>query len=95
MKFKITFKDSDCVTNALIGLLINKYYTDISCDEAMQDRKDELILFLRQWVKYTDSNEDENNFAYLQYIDIEFDTEANTATVIKREKVKDTSQLPF
>jgi len=88
MKFKISFKDPDSFDDALIDLLTTKdtkidYFKNISCDEAMQDKRHKLIEFLQQWVRYE------------QYIDVEFDTESNTATVIKREKIKDESLLPI
>ena len=76
MKFKVTLKDpdgffdgvQDAVTQQLLIL-------DLPEDEreALHDVKQEKIMeFIDKWVKYS------------EYVTIEFDTEANTATVLPR-----------
>ena len=76
MKFKVTLKDpdgffdgvQDAVTQQLLIL-------DLPEDEreALHDVKQEKIMeFIDKWVEYS------------EYVTIEFDTEANTATVLPR-----------
>ena len=77
----MTFKDPDAIDDLCRGILTTNetlidYYKDIACDEAMRDKRNKLLKFLDQWIRYE------------QYVDIEFDTEANTATVIKNNRSK-------
>jgi hypothetical protein len=75
MKIRVTFKDPDTVhdcvrdaVNASVGDIASKRERDAVIDV----RVDEAMEAIGHWVEYGD------------YIDVEFDTEAMTATVVPR-----------
>ncbi len=77
MKFRITLKDPDGFSNA-IQEAVEASVSEIPGlaqdeREAVVEKRHEAVHdALKQWVEYS------------EYVTIEFDTDANTATVIKR-----------
>jgi hypothetical protein len=74
MKFTITFKDPDGVGNSLKRVLDDSVagIADLEEREAAREiRADKLETFLKPWVEFS------------EYLTVEFDTEAGTATVRK------------
>lgn len=74
MKFRITFKDPDGVSEVIYGLAA-EYAASLTKVREEQKAIKEVKLeslkeFIDPWIEYQ------------EYITVEFDTEANTATVI-------------
>jgi len=75
MKFKVTFKSPDAVYQSAIdaaGSATQNIVDDEERHQAYDDVRHELEEFADKWVRYG------------EYITIEFDTDANTATVIPK-----------
>lgn len=73
MKFKVTFKDPDVVYDAITDAAkesIPDCITDEEREALAELRRDELSEFTSKWVRYG------------EYITLEFDSEAKTATVV-------------
>lgn len=76
MKFQVVFKTPDVVHDAInkaVQQCAPSGLSDAELDEFCANKQDELLTFLIKWVKYAEC------------INIEFDTELDTATVIPRE----------
>jgi hypothetical protein len=75
MKFKITFKDPDGVSDKLMELAENSIdaadISDRAKEVAIENKIEDFKRFLRTWITYS------------EYVTIEFDTEANTARVVE------------
>lgn len=79
MKFRVTFKDPDGVSESLFWEA-KKSVEEISgieedeLEDLIKNREEKLSKFIRKWVEYD------------EYLTVEFDTEAGTASVVQREK---------
>lgn len=78
MKFTITFKDpdgvSDCVSEAARESLAGLKTLSARERESLEEsRSDALRDAIRPWVEYG------------EYLEVEFDTDAGTATVVRRK----------
>lgn len=76
MKFKITFKDPDGVSDSLQdaasqSVELIEGISEDERDELRDTRKAELEAAIKPFVRYQ------------EYLEVEFDTEANTATICK------------
>jgi hypothetical protein len=78
MRFTVTLKDPDCFDESVRRELerdLKERYPDLDVEERealFERRYEKLQDFAGQWLKYG------------EYISIEFDTEAGTATVAKK-----------
>lgn len=74
MKVKITFKDPDgvheCVREEVMES-IPKGLTDTEAGDLLETRTESVHAALKQWIEWK------------EYLTVEFDTEAGTATVLK------------
>ena len=79
MKFRITFKDPDGVSNSIqeesLNLAQNSLTENLRTNEKLLEPlvehfKEELESKIEKWIEYN------------EYLTIEFDTDANTCTVI-------------
>lgn len=79
MKFTITFKDPDGVYESLQeearSTLTNQALglTEKEYEALLEAREDTMKEFISPWIQYG------------EYVTIEFDTEQNTATVVKKK----------
>lgn len=80
MKFRITMKNPDCVSDAIDAAVENeieglksfgKPLNEDDLNDFRDNHKEKLETFLEQWVEYG------------EYITVEFDADKNTAVVIK------------
>jgi hypothetical protein len=75
MKFKITFKDPDAVYDAVRDEVISQVNSTVSLEpsekaDIIESRTEKTIDKLKRWIMYG------------EYVTIEFDTDADTATVV-------------
>jgi hypothetical protein len=79
MKFVVTMKTPDAISQG-IEQAAQRYVDDLGPndmsddeiqEEVLRDKQAELCTFVNKWVKYS------------EYITIEFDTDAGTATVLE------------
>jgi hypothetical protein len=76
MKFSLTFKSPDLFTNLPNFSCENHEEHNEDCDaciEIYEEKTAELKQFLKTYIKYE------------EYLSVEFDTEAKTATVLKQK----------
>ena len=77
MKFKVTFKDpdvvSDAITEAIKRELVQLPLSPEEIEAVVELREHEINNFTDTWVEYG------------EYITVEFDTEAGTCTVVPRK----------
>lgn len=78
MKFRITMKDPDGVWDSIQSAAIDSVESDDSLDRdernlLIDHRRERLSEFIRKWVQFG------------EYMTVEFDTDANTATVVPGE----------
>lgn len=75
MKFIVTFKTPDAVANAIKEAAMQAIppnIDDAEADAFFSEKQDEMLTCILKWVKYAEC------------VTIEFDTEADTATVVPR-----------
>ena len=78
MKFTVTFKSPDGVSDSIRRAANESVecpsvvHDDCTCEYDIEEVEDKLKAFIGPWVEFG------------EYLDVEFDTEAGTATVLKR-----------
>ena len=75
MKFQVTFKTPDAVTDAVKRYAQQntpEHLSDAEQDEYLANAMDAALTCVLKWVRYA------------EVVTIEFDTEADTATVVER-----------
>lgn len=77
MKFRITFKTPGAADYAIKEAIAREMPLNLADDAAVDafisEKQDELLTFILKWVKYGEC------------VTLEFDTEADTATVVPRD----------
>lgn len=78
MKFRVTMKDPDTLHDAIteaVKVEVNQLLDDPDEREALQETREEKVREIcKEW------------FEYDEYLTVEIDTEAGTATVVPRKK---------